>query len=374
MFPMQVVVYLIVLLWVQLHMSGSSQLDCTDGLWCKVPMPKRSYFRFPPPTDANGWRLAQLQAARGEHVLMKQTREVFPNQMDFLDGDELFRGLNNIADLHVDRNNDLTPLITKREKASPSWMKKKHEYNWASISNATHPSVVIPGAYDVANINRAPVVMLGYYVFARKDNNPYFTGPHVGEAIINRPHIYRHFRAIKNKPVMPFILLHGANENWGILSTEFPNRTIDWGTCCDGESTLHEILDHPKMVMFLHSQHHNVSHPKLITLPRGVAISWERKRSMLWDLLQSAADTNKTVLAYSAVSAWRHRPYIKQCIESKFTTDRDGFQAIVRPRGGKKVNEAGEWEYYRRMVSARVSIALPGLGYDTFRYGSMGTI
>jgi hypothetical protein len=347
------------------QLSGS-WLECGDKMWCSIPMPNRSHFRFEPPTDADRWRVAQIQAARGDQVLMKRARAVFPNQMDFIDGDELFRGLNNIVDLHIDHNKDLTLLTLNAKMVSHA---PQHVYNWATLSNASHPSVVIPGDYDIRGMDRAPVVMVGYYVFARKRNSPYFTGPHVGEAIIDRPRLYKHFNAVKETIAKPFILLHGANENWGIMSTEFPNRTIDWGQCCQGGKTIHAILNHPKLVMFLHTQHHNVTHPKLITLPRGIAISWERKRNMLWELLHSSTDTvNKTSLVFSATSAWKHRPYIKQCIESKFSAS-DGIEVTTRSsKNGQRVNEKVEWDYYRRMISARVTIALPGLGYDTFRF------
>jgi hypothetical protein len=285
--------------------------------------------------------------------------------MDFLDGDELFRGLHNMADMFVDGNKDLTPLVASG-KLTPQ--KHSRNYEWANKSEHTTASVVVPRNYDVHSISRAPVVMLGYSAFARRPNNPYFTGPHVGEAIIERPNLFQYFNKIKDHVKKPFILMHGANENWGIFSTEFPNRTVDWGISED-DKNIASLLNHEKLVMFLHTQHHNITHPKLITLPRGVATSWERKRSVLWDLMQTLPETSpKTSLAFTASSNWKHRPFISRCVKRKFVTDRDKKDLTMRIAGGKtRSGGQEEWDYYRNLATARTCIALPGLGYDTFR-------
>jgi hypothetical protein len=298
---------------------------------------------------------------------MRQSQAIFSNQMDFLDGDELFRGLHNIADMFVDHNKDLAPLVASGKVEA---QEHKRKYQWANISEHTATSVVVPKNYDVHSVNRAPIVMLGYNAFSRKPNDPYFTGPHVGEAIIERPDVFQYFNRIKDHVEKAFILMHGANENWGIFSTEFPNRTVDWGYCCQGNKNLPQLLNHKKLVMFLHTQHHNITHPKLITLPRGVAISWERKRSILWDLIHTLPDTTpKSSLAFTASSNWKHRPYISKCVKSKFVTDLDKKSLSLRMAGGKaRVTGKEEWDYYRRLATARTCIALPGLGYDTFRY------
>ena len=36
---------------------------------------------------------------------------------------------------------------------------------------------------------------------------------------------------IKDRITIPFIVLCQGNENWGCLSTVFPNRTRSWGMC-----------------------------------------------------------------------------------------------------------------------------------------------
>lgn len=70
----------------------------------------------------------------------------------------------------------------------------------------------------------------------------------------------------------PFIFVHANNENWGMFSTYLPNRTADWGSCCSEKDygILKKMLDHHKLLMFVVTQHANYSHPKILTLPRGV--------------------------------------------------------------------------------------------------------
>ena len=343
--------------------QASTDTECTDPVWCDIPMPNKSYYRFDPPSDHRKWRIALQQAASGEHVLLKKVRDVFPNQMDFLDGDVLFRVLNEITDLHVDMNKDLTPLLKNNTYQS---QKQRKKYHWEAQVNHAR---VIPRPYDLKQLDRAPIVLLGYHAFGRKDEGTYYTGPHIGEAIIERPHLYEYFDNIRNKYInKPFILLHGANENWGILSTEFPNRTANWGSCCIGEEErLNTLLNHPKLLLFLVTQHHNITHPKLLTLPRGMALNWENKRTILYDIIHTLPNTSKKQnLLFTASSTWKHRPYISKCIQNKFILEADKKEMTIKAGAAQRATRA-DWEYHRRLAGARMGIALPGLGYDTYR-------
>ena len=92
------------------------------------------------------------------------------------------------------------------------------------------------------------------------------------QAYMERHHLLDQWRKLeKDKIDSPFILIHAHNENYGMLSTHFPNRTANWGICCsaDEHKTLLEILNHDKLLLMLTNQHHNLSHPKLLTMPRG---------------------------------------------------------------------------------------------------------
>ena len=63
-----------------------------------------------PPTDVNIWRKAQNAAATGEQVLLQHIIKLFPNHLDFLDGDPLFRIYHKVADIFVDNFRTLEPL------------------------------------------------------------------------------------------------------------------------------------------------------------------------------------------------------------------------------------------------------------------------
>jgi hypothetical protein len=58
---------------------------CADPVWCNVPMPAQSHFRFmSPPTDEKRWRLAQQVAASGRQVFTERALKAFPYPDNFL--------------------------------------------------------------------------------------------------------------------------------------------------------------------------------------------------------------------------------------------------------------------------------------------------
>lgn len=339
---------------------------CNDAVWCDIKMPTKSHFRFDPPTDDNRWRMAQILAASGEQVLLKKVRTVFTHSMDFLDGDVLFRHFNNIADFHVDHNKDLSRL-TSNYKAGR--VRKVKVYSWEKGLVAASIPKIHPVEYDVAAIHRAPVAMVGYSAFASNTDNSLYTGKHLGDAVMERSHLHQHFKTVEKQIDMPFILLHGTNENWGLLSTLFPGRTVDWGTISpQDEKHMLEILDHPKLLLFAVTQHHNMSHPKLVTFPRGMPLNNERKRSILFDAVQSyATTTRKENLVFTASSSWLHRPYIAQCIADKFDAAGESKEINIRTGAKEKRTRKNNDEYYKNLASARTGMALSGLGADTYR-------
>lgn len=89
---------------------------------------------------------------------------------------------------------------------------------------------------------------------------------------MERHNLLTHWKNINSAEIdTPFILVHSHNENYGLLSTLLPNRTANWGICCSQEeyATLMDILNHNKTLLFLTNQHNNITHPKLLTMPRG---------------------------------------------------------------------------------------------------------
>lgn len=267
------------------NLQNEIEEECNDPQWCSIPMPSISYFKFDPPNDPIRWRKAQILAAKGEHVLLKEIIKVFPNHFDFIDGDISFRKLHFAMDFFVDERRDLSPLIssfnlkkTREDRRSlqqeanpmipvitaPKMVNGKLQYPWEVQKRR-----VIPDPYDFRTAERAPVVGVGYTAY-RRDSQTYFTGDRVGGAFIDRATFFRHWRKVKNRIDTPFIAVCSLNENWGFLSTRFPNRTAGWGQCCQRpqDKIVYDFLNHDKTLMLATNQHTNVSHPKLLILPR----------------------------------------------------------------------------------------------------------
>jgi hypothetical protein len=339
--------------------------ECTDPEWCNIPMPTKSYFRMTPPSDPERWKQASLLAMQGDHILLKRILPFFPHQRDFLDGDTLFRSYHLPIDYYMDMNRDFRAFrpggLIEIEQSG----KTRKKYSFEKPGNHS----VIPPIYDFRSIGRAPIAKLGYFAFTKYGNrNHYFAGGHVGEAVIDRNKFLKMWQESSPQLTEPFILLHSSNENWGLLSTLFPNRTADWGKCCQlpGSNLIYQFLDHPKTLMMLTNQHHNVTHPKLITLPRGVPLQFPQTSKLLWDSMYFLSETTKkTGLLFSSSSTWGYRPKLVECISSKFPnreTDIVSAKYEKDLKGRMPPNV-----YYERLGTSKFSLALPGLGYDTFR-------
>lgn len=353
----------------------SSNVECNDQIWCRVPMPTKSLFRFStPPNDPLRWREAQKLAAIGDPVLLRRIVKYFPNYMDFLDGDILFRSTHMNMDYFFGRDGNLSFLTIP-----PSTSGEDVPIN--EIPNSNH----IPSPYYAQKFNRAPIIRAGYANFER-DGPIYFQGRKVGEVIVNVPRIIVAWEKVHMDIKTPFIMLSSFNENWGLLSGLFPNRTADWLPWPSRRAYvgLNHILNNSNTLLFLVNQHRNFTHPKLVTLPRGIPGYIENHKRLLWDMMMdeyTTKDLKAESFVFVASSNWRHRPRIKECIRSKFP--RYAHEDMHEKEKGKYFNSTNGFEvhgfneqlkgristdeYYRRLVRAKVSIAIPGLGYDTHR-------
>ena len=290
---------------------------CTDPVWCSIPMPAVSHFNFDPPVDKARWKLAQSQAASGEQVLLSRISKVFPNPFDFLDGDKSFRKIHNTIDVFIDSKADFQALL-------PGGLPEYHRRRLSNSSDVSVESImpvedsveevmpeysqalerelsrrklrttvlegsvpgqetsvekrqVIPSPYDFRSANRAAIVQIGYIAF-KKDGGTYFSGNFMGGVFIKRVDFLTHWAAVKEKIDTSYVAVCVLNENWGWLSSNFPNRTAGWGKCCDRNDKLHknlyDFLDHEKTLMLVIGQHSNISHPKILTYPRGIPLTW----------------------------------------------------------------------------------------------------
>lgn len=339
---------------------------CTDPDWCNIKMPMKSYFRFSPPDDNHLWELSRSQAARGDQILLRESRKVFKNPLDFLDGGVTFKRYHQLTDIFLDHNTDfheLTLQDTSSRGMGPNRPKVK-VYPWEAWG---YKDAVVPRGYDFRTAQRAPIIQIGYNAFSTANQSEFFEGPHIGEAHVQIPHLIRRWNEVKDIIDTPFILLHAGNENWGLFSTEFPNRTIDWGKCCNRYPEVMEILNHNMTVAVFTNQHHNLTHPKLISIPRGMPIYLPHRKKYIYDMMRMYEKTVlKDTLLFASNSNWKHRPYVSKCIASKFSQEKTDFHAY-NANNVKSTARMTEIEYYKKIALSRTSVTLAGLGYDSFR-------
>jgi hypothetical protein len=291
----------------------TDEVACTDSIWCAVPMPQKSHFKFDPPTDKLKWRIAQSKAASGEQVLLQRVTKVFPHPFDFLDGDKSFRKIHLTVDIFIDSKKDFQALLpggipggfyTRRLENSNSDNENKIdgefpvkvEYSQKleeqlqrrklidkvlegakkGAVQSVDKNQVVPQPYHYKIAKRAPIVQIGYMAFKR--DGAYFAGNFQGGVFMKRNDFFSEWAVLKDKIDTSFVTMCALNENWGFLSTMFPNRTAGWGKCCDKtdfkHKDLYDFLDHKKTLMLVIGQHSNISHPKILTIPRGIPLTW----------------------------------------------------------------------------------------------------
>ena len=89
------------------------------------------------------------------------------------------------------------------------------------------------------------------------------------------------------------------------------------GKCCNNGKyhLLSSFLDHPMTLALIVNQHHNMTHSKILTLPRGLPIYWTHTESSVLDSMMYAVDyVNKSVLLMATGSNWGPREYIHLCL------------------------------------------------------------
>lgn len=351
---------------------------------------------------------------------MKAITKHFPNPFDFLDGDRSFRRLHNLIDIFIDEKSGLDALVPdfkfpaealpqrrrlletesddfvegevksikdKNDSEAPPEDKMTNNpdtlFEWEKQNKR-----VIPVPYNFRlGVKRAPIIQLGYTAFT-KDFNEYFSGNRIGGTFINRNTFFNLWKTMKHKIDTPFITVCALNENWGVISTMLPNRTAAWGNCCNkpADRGIYDFLDHEKTLLFLVNQHSNISHPKVLTIPRGIPLTWERTAYLVWDSMRhSIQNIKRDKLLFASASSWGKSkfclkldfvcslnlcnligPQILKCVSDKFKVEE--FEGHVNtPESEMKKTKTNRRRYYEKLAASRFGLSLPGLGYDTFR-------
>lgn len=311
--------------------SSTTDLDSLISKeWKNIEMPLNSYFAgFEPPKDMEKWKIALVQASRGEQILMQKVFSIIKSPFDIISNDVNFKWIHRITE--------------------------SYPTNAAEIN--------APNAKISVDNKRAVLTLFGHYKF----NFPGFEGQQWKYTGLNIDEIFRSDQDFKltNK----IIGIGLPNENWGYVSTYFLNRTVHWGFRLKAHSEenpykpgyepplndVKKFLDDPNLVMLVVNQHHNCSHPKVISLPLGVKDPKE-----LWYNIQrslhSKKHRKKTTLLFSAGSDYAHRPFILDCVHKNM--------GPLLYQSRKKVSIQ---TYFSKTYHSMAVLSMPGLGYDTYR-------
>eukprot|EP00607_Mallomonas_marina_P007416 CAMPEP_0182416270 /NCGR_PEP_ID=MMETSP1167-20130531/528_1 /TAXON_ID=2988 /ORGANISM="Mallomonas Sp, Strain CCMP3275" /LENGTH=518 /DNA_ID=CAMNT_0024588887 /DNA_START=129 /DNA_END=1685 /DNA_ORIENTATION=- len=297
--------------------------------WSDVKIPKTSFFLgLEPPTNSTKWEIAKLQASRGEQILLQRVLDAIKSPTDLITGDTHFRWVQRLIDVFVVRDQGA------------------------------------PGLAELKNYrgHRAPIACLGRKNFDR----PNFEGTYKG---------YNGFgpdNLLNNRPwVIPrkMVGVGLMDENWGWLSTYIHNRTISWAVTLapngglkdlhkteqlSGMAVMSKFLDDPNLIMLAVNQHHNfTNHPKVISFPLGI-----KDRDEIFHATHRVArqGLKKDMDFFSASSSWGPRPQLIKCIRKKMGSYMESTTVKIPAN-----------QFRLKLVTSRVVLCMPGLGYDTYR-------
>jgi len=296
-----------------------------DDVWHNIEMPLQSHFAgFEPPSDEARWSKARQLAAAGRQVLLSRLLRTIHSPGDLLSGDKKFKWVQRLTDVFVSRETGFeTPLR-----------------NYTGY--------------------RAPIVMIGYKLFDRKHHE----GNEIKTMSYHPRHLLSALRKGQERFPRKFVAIGNMDENWSWCGTAITNRTASWSFTfsrklgpfrADQLKEIRPFLDNPNVIMLVVNQHHNISHPKVISIPRGVLPDVAK---VIWDEAQRALrlDTKKKILAYVASSSWGTRPEIIACVNRNM----QGHLLAERKKIGLR-------RFMNRLSTSYAVLAVPGLGYDTFR-------
>ena len=242
--------------------GGDRADDCSEGsVWCcsDLQMPSKSFYGFTDLTDREKWLKSCRIAASGQQVLLPNILKVLTSPYDFIDGDTAFHALQKQADEFLDATTGFIGRMNDTEGIKGPPVPKSYGLVYEKTT-FTQQSLM----------NRAPILMTAFlkYTGYRKD---FLRGHYLGVAGVGLGLVLDHWEKQKASIDMSqrFVLIAALNENWGFLSTTFPERTAAWGRVDSVKfPTLMNFLDDPRLLMLVINQHSNISHPKILTLPR----------------------------------------------------------------------------------------------------------
>jgi hypothetical protein len=248
------------------------------------------------PFDAKLWAEAQTAAEKGGLNFLSKILESVRGGGDVLLGDKRGGYQSALADVHLKERKDGSGRQTKEEAERYPWAELAE---WESKGASAHIA-----EYRNGTRNTIPTVAPQWsFPFdtdwsgadeTQLERRPAWdqVQPKGGYNDVNFKTIWQGYPdnlvGVKTK----FKILSFVGDNWGYLSTYFPNRTESWGVqeyCYDemARKKVMAFLDDPRLEFIITQQHFNLSHPKIISKPLGV-LPGER-----WGVFETMKEINK---------------------------------------------------------------------------------
>mmetsp|Transcript_30830 Transcript_30830/g.88028 ORF Transcript_30830/g.88028 Transcript_30830/m.88028 type:complete len:552 (+) Transcript_30830:72-1727(+) len=171
-----------------------------------------------------------------------------------------------------------------------------------------------------------------------------------------------------------FTLYAGTDENWGLFSTWYPNRTITWQKPSDRfYTTVERFLDCPEVNLVFHRQHFNFTHPKIVPVPLSTKDGGYDNDPVFLELRKPEAKTElKTAWLGMYSSEWGGRFRILNDFKVRYGDDLSTVEKVketmrLRHPHDKAPARVDQAAYLAGLRGNRFQLCVAGLGFDTYR-------
>jgi hypothetical protein len=302
--------------------ATTSKYLCTH-----IPMPERSHFTgMEPPTDAIKWSQAIEDTCAGKLILLEKVLEVTRNRsQDIYSGGVSHMWTHDIGDLHLQNGMSIK--------------KSARDYYNSHSPNTRAPII------HLGDRKKKPDGSSGFKEFASKNLCEY-----------------------KEKIPGEIVVIGCMDSNWGFLSTNLMNRSVYWKSHLgpagrtkhlSSQELLQDFLDNPSLLMFVVSGHHNITHPKLVSMPLGPTDAHKCYSTAKMAIRENKERGNvyrKHTLLMTAGSNWKFRPAIRECVSLNMGKE------MLLPK--KRLSPKS---FMTKIMESLAVLCMPGLGYDSYR-------
>jgi len=171
-----------------------------------------------------------------------------------------------------------------------------------------------------------------------------------------------------------FTLFAGSDENWGLFSTWYPNRTVSWRKPSGRFSRIiWSFLDCPEVNLVYHMQHFNFTHPKIVPVPLSTRDGGFDNDPVFLELRTPEAKTEpKTSWLGMYSSEWGGRFRILNDFKVRYGDDLSTAEKIKAGMRSKRPYDqtparVDTAAYLAALRGNRYQLCVAGLGFDTYR-------